>query len=373
MVVAMAVVSGFEATLKRSVQDVVGHLIVIKRGNSLETVEETVARIREVAPSVRAYTPYLELKAVLAHDKRINYVVVQGIEEKTVGDVLHIESRLIAGKFDVATDKEGRPGALIGKAIASHFNLQPGSAFKVVLPSPSRSDSTEFQPKVREFVVRGILDLGKHDYNERYIVTSMRAAQSFAVVGENFSGIRLRLDDPEEAARTALALERALGTGYFVMHWQEVNQNLFEAIDYEKPVLFMILLMMVVAASFNIASNLFISVLKRFADISILRAMGFSRRDVLQVFTLHGVLLGFLGTLGGIVLGLLLCGAFLLLQKFVVLMPPDIYKLDHVGVAIRFVDIATIVCASLLVSLISTLTPAFRGSRLDPVEGLRYE
>ncbi len=373
MVVAMAVVSGFEAALKHAVQDVFGHVMVVKSGKGTETLEKTLDKIRSAAPQVRAFTPFVQLEAVLAHQKKISYIVVQGVEEKTVGDVLNIESRIVTGQFDFRSDAKGRPAALIGKGIARKFSLQPGSIFKVVLPSPRQTNSTGFDPKIGEFVVRAVLDLGKNEYDERYVVTSLSAAQEFSGVGDNFSGIRLRLEDPEHAPMVALALERAMGPGYFTMHWWQVNQTLFEAIAYEKPVLFFVLLMMVVAAAFNISSNLFVSVLRKFADISILRTLGFSQWDVMRVFTIQGLFFGLVGTVAGVLLGFLLCAGFVWIQKFVVLMPGDVYKLDHVGVDIRFYDLLKVIGAAFLISLLSTVIPAFRGSRLKPVEGLRYE
>ncbi len=372
LTVAMGVVAGFEATLTKSVQDVYGHLLILRRSARVDTVESLFEQVKGVVPQAVAYTPVLDVKALLARDGKITYVSVQGVEPDTVGEVLDIGPRVIAGALDFLP-RVGRPAAMIGKGIARKFALAPGDSFKIVVPKPAREDSTAFEPIVRELVVTGVLDLGKNDYDEHFVVTDLASAQDMAAVKGGISGIRVKLSDPLFARDAAVRLERELGPGAFAASWYDVNENLFEAIKYERPVLFVVLLVMVVAASFNISSNLLVSVLRKYSDISILRAMGFARKDVLKVFTIHGLILGAIGTAAGILLGLVLAWIFVWAQARWVLMPADVYKIDHVGVSFRFVDVAAVVAASFLVSLASTFVPAFRGSRLDPVEGLRYE
>lgn len=384
LTVAMGVVAGFEATLTRSVQDVYGHILVLRRSSrTLEPVESFFAQVREIVPEAVAYTPVLDVKALLAHGQRITYIALQGVEPETIDSVLNIRSRVIRGEFslgregqpsgDSGADPDGAPRALIGKGIARKFGLAPGDRFKIVIPKPAREDSTGFSPNVRELAVAGVLDLGKNDYDEHFVVTDLASAQSMAEVRGGISGVRVRLTDPALAKAAALKLERDLGPGYFAASWYDVNENLFEAIRYERPVLFLVLLVMIIAASFNISSNLFVSVLRKYSDISILRAMGFGRLDVMKVFTIHGMILGVIGTVAGVLLGLALGGLFVWAQTRWVLMPADVYKIDHVGVVFRPMDLIMIVGASMLVSLGSTILPAFRGARLDPVEGLQYE
>jgi lipoprotein-releasing system permease protein len=157
------------------------------------------------------------------------------------------------------------------------------------------------------------------------------------------------------------------------MDWVDVNRNLFDSVGFERWVIFFVLLTMLVAAAFNVSSNLFLSVLQRYADISILKAMGFSRQDAVLAFGLHGMFFGVAGTGIGLFLGLAFCAVFELVQRWVVLLPADIYKIDHWGVTLRPQDLVAVVCASLLICVLATIAPALRASRLSPVEGLRYE
>ena len=372
MMLAMGVVSGFESTLRRAVIDVFGHVLVVRKSERTTSVEGAFERIREIAPEAIAFTPFLQMEGIVARDGKISGVVVQGVEPETVENVMRLRQRVIKGTFSFRA-VDGLPSALVGKAVASRFGLKVGEAFQVVLPSPSKVSSSEFRPRSQTFRLAGVLDLGKAEYDERYVVTDLKSAQKLGDVGEGFSGLRLLLKDASSAPAVASRLHRALGAQFYLMDWVEVNRNLFEAVAFERLVIFFVLLTMLVAAAFNVSSNLFVSVLQRYADMSILKAMGFSRRDAVQTFALHGLIFGAVGTGLGLALGLVFCAVFNLVQRYVVLLPVDIYKIDHVGVTLRAQDVLATVAASLLICLVATVAPAVRGSRLNPVEGLRYE
>lgn len=371
LVAAMGVVSGFENTLKTAIIDVFGDTQILRRVEKNPSIDSLQSRVKELVPDVQTITPFVNLEGLIAREGRIAGVLIQGMDPSTVEKVLKIRPRVVRGEF-VLEPKDGVPSALVGKTLAKRFKLEVGDEFKIVLPTPSRTDSTEFTPKLMAFRVRGILDLGKAEYDERYVVTDLRTAQKFGEIGDNISGVRLKLKDSDDARRATSQLAE-LGPIYFTMDWTDVNRNLFEAVKIERIVIFLVIMVMVIAASFNISSNLFVSVLQKYGDLSILRAMGFSQRDVIKVYVVQGLFFGLLGTLVGIVLGLLLCVAFVVAQKYVILLPVETYRVDHVGVEIRVLDLLTIVGASALICLLSTLAPALRASKLNPVEGLRYE
>lgn len=372
LTVAMAVVSGYETTLERAIIDVVGHVQVIRRAPTSQNIERILGDIKKVAPESEAYTPFINVEGIVVGAGKLSGVLIQGIDPESVEKVLGIHKRVIHGKFDLRP-QDGMPAALAGKALVKKFGLKVGEPFKVVIPVPSRSDSTNFSTRVQNYVLTGVLDLGKAEYDERAIMVDMRAAQEFAGVGDNFSGIRIKLNDAKIAADVATRIARELGLNYLVMDWSEVNKNLFEAIKIERAAIFFVILVLVIAACFNISSGLFVSVLQRYSDISILRAMGFSQNDVSKVFVFQGLFFGVVGTVAGLILGLLLGLAFVHAQKYVVLMPVEAYRLDHVGIDVRWVDCLAVVVASTVICLLSTLIPARRGAKLDPVEGLRYE
>jgi lipoprotein-releasing system permease protein len=372
LTVAMAVVSGFESTLKSAIIDVFGHVMVVKRGEKSRDLSSLMASIKEVVPDVVAHAPFVNIEGLMVGGGKLSGILIQGLDPKTIDGVLNVRARVIEGEYSLAP-RGNLPVALVGKALAKRFDLKVGEAFKVVLPAASESSSSGFLPKVQTYILAGVLDLGKAEYDEGTVMTDIRSAQELAGIGENFSGIRLKLKDADEAMAASVALSRHLGMQFWTMDWSEVNKNLFVAVKIERIAIFFVILIMVIAASFNIASNLFVSVLQRYGDISILRAMGFARRDVARVFMYQGLFFGVVGTLAGLLLGLLLSGLFVLAQNYVVLMPVEAYRLDRIGVELRAIDLVMIVVASIAVCLLSTLVPARRGARLDPVEGLRYE
>lgn len=368
---AMGVVSGFEATLAKTITDVYGHVLVINRASSPQNIESIVDRIHKAVPEVETYTPFINIEGVIAHNSELAGVVLQGLDPATVDKVLNLKSRVISGTFDLQNNGE-IPKALIGKGLAKRFKIKIGETFQVVLPSPNTTSSS-FSPRVQKFILSGVLDLGKNEYDERFIVTSLKSAQAFLGVGEAFSGIRIKLTDRDLAPSASLALAQELGNSYWINDWTEVNKNLFEAVQLERIVIFFIILVMVVAAAFNISSQLFVGVLQRFSDISILKAIGATPRDIKLIFTLNGLFFGLVGTIAGILLGFIFCGIFIIAQKYVVLMPVDVYKIDSIGINIRFIDLAAIVGSAMSICLVSSLMPAIRGSKLNAVEGLRYE
>lgn len=372
LTVAMAVVSGYEVTLKTAIIDVFGHVQLVRRGEKTQNVEAILSDIKRAAPEAETFTPFVNIEGLVVGGGKLSGVVMQGVDSKTVEKVLNIRGRLIQGEFTFEP-RGGVPTAMVGKALAKKFNLKVGEPFKIVIPTLAKSDSTSFSPKVQSYILAGVLDLGKAEYDERTVLTDLRAAQAFAGVGENFSGIRIKLKDASAAPEVAVRLQRILGPGFWTMDWTEVNKNLFEAVKIERVAIFFVILIMVIAACFNIASGLFVSVLQRYADISILRAMGFSKRDVARVFVYQGLFFGLVGTGAGLVFGAILGVAFVVAQKFIVLLPVEAYRLDHVGIDLRPTDAIAIVVAATVICLLSTLIPARRGANLDPVEGLRYE
>jgi lipoprotein-releasing system permease protein len=372
LTVAMGVVAGFQSTLRSAIVDVFGDVVVIRRGEHQQNVEEILAKVKSAAPEVRTFTPFVRVEGLLVGGGKLTGIELQGFDPKSVDEVLRIRPRVIEGAFALG-EKDGVSQALVGKAIAKRFGLKVGQEFKIVMPVSSTQDSTGFSPKVKSFLLSGILDLGKADYDERFVVSDLKSVQKFADIGDGFSGIRIKISDSSLAPSVSSRIAQELGSGYFVSDWTEVNRNLFEAVAIERVVIFFVIMIMVIAASFNIASNLFVSVLKKYADISILRALGFTQRDVMRVFMTQGLFFGAVGVVAGLILGLIFSLLFVIVQKFFVLLPVETYRVDHIGVVLRPTDLLLIVSVAMVVCLISTIIPARRGAKLDPVEGLRYD
>lgn len=370
MTVAMAVVSGFETTLKNAIIDVRGHLIVFKQGKNIEDPLQFESRLKTIIPDITATVPFVMVEAVAAHKGRIQGVMIQGVDTKKALDHLGIRKRLIEGSFNFPNNSEGM-GVVIGKGFARNFNLKMNDVFRLVLPTANELNPVDFKRKMGKFVVTGIVDLGKHQYNERYLITDLKVAQDFAMLGDKYLGLMVKIKDSEKARAYGLHLSAELGSRYWVQDWED--DNLFEAVKIEKPILFTVLLIMVIVAALNISSTLFINVVQRYSDIAVLKAMGATPRWVKKVFYTQGLLIGVIGNSLGFLLGLVFCGIFALLQKNWGVIDGSVYNVDSISIQIRFFDTLWIFLFSTFICFISTLAPAWRGAQLKPVEGLRYE
>jgi lipoprotein-releasing system permease protein len=372
LIVAMAVVSGYQSTLQKSVIDVVGHLLVMKRGSTL--TRDTFDRdIRPLAPEIVAATPFLYVEAVVAHAGQISGVVIEGVDPVGVHTVLNLKNHLQDGQLDFSGAEHATSLAWIGKGLAKKYKLAVGDHFKVVLPVNSDFDSSTFRPRLAEFQVRGVLNLGRQDFDSRYVMTDLKSAQELANVGDKVSGFRIRLQAAAQAPAVVNRIVNQFGYQYMARDWEEVNHNLFEAARLEKVVIFLVLMVLIIASAFNVSSTLFVGVIRRYHDISLLKALGATGQSIQRIFLLQGVGLGVLGSGLGIMLGLILCGLFMWAETRFGLIPAEVYKLDRIDVELRWTDFVAIVGVCLTICLIFSWAPARRGAKLSPMEGLRYE
>jgi lipoprotein-releasing system permease protein len=369
LVLTMSVWSGVDRILRDAIIDLNGHVQVLKNGGGLEDPGLLQSEIEGILKRKVLATPFLQVEALLTGKGSVVGVQVQGVEPTTVESVLKISSRVTEGAFDLESD--GEPAALLGKELAKRFKLKVGDEVRLVVAKSSFKSATGFVPRSKKFRLVGILDLGKYEFNSRVVVTSASAAQSLAGIPAVFTGLRLRLKSDEEARPAAHALSSSLGYGFWTKDWFEVNENYFSAIELEKRVIFFVLCFMVVVASFNISSTMFVNVLRRFSDIATLQTLGAGRNQLIRIFLSHGILVGLVGTLSGVVLGLL--GGFLVSHMATLYIPAEIYKFDRLPMEVRWLDLLAIIFTSLLICAAASWFPARKGASLKPIEGLRYE
>jgi lipoprotein-releasing system permease protein len=321
-----------------------------------------------------AQTPFVYVEAILAHQGKINGVMIEGIEEDSVRSVLNLDSHVISGKLQLAHAENEPPKIMVGKGIAERFKLKVGDIVSLVVPLPSEYQASSFRPKLGKFEVAGVINYGRYDFDSRYVVMRLDDAQKFAELKKDkITGYRLRIKDPNQSREIVDAITAKFGTEYWARDWVDVNKNLFEAAKLEKAVLFFVLMILVIAAAFNIGNTLFISVVQRYRDISVLKTLGASDRMIRRIFSWQGLIVGGVGAGIGIAVGLLLCKLVEWAQVHWQLIPAEVYKIDHINLQIRGGDLAAIIGASLVVCFLATLLPARRGARISPVEGLRYE
>lgn len=372
LVASMAVMSGFENTLKTAMAEVSGHAQVVKRSRFPDDWKELEERIRKAEPTLVSTSRFVFIEAVLANKGQISGVLIQGVDTQRVNEVLNFKRRIVSGTDDlnVASDV---PLALVGKNLAKKMNLNVGDTFRVVVPVADSVDPSKFQRRVGAFKVQGILDLGKHDWNERFILSDLKATQDLADIGDRYSGLLLKFQDVDHAREAAFNLSGVLGAPYWVRDWRDANENLFEAINVERPGIFFVVLVITIVAAFNVSATLFVNVVRRFKDIAILKTVGLSQKDIMKIFVCQGLFMGLVGLVLGFALGIGIAYLFEFMQGRLSLISGEVYRLENIELQIRFVDGVAICIATLVICLIATIAPARRGAKLEPVEGLRSE
>lgn len=372
LVASMAVMSGFESTLKQAMADVSGHVQVVKRSRFPDEWRELEERIRKAEPTLVSSTRFVFVEAVLAHQGQISGVLLQGVDRDRFEQVLNFKKRLLSGSTELQGEGEV-PGALIGKNLAHKLNLRVGDDFRVVVPVADAVDPSNFQRRVGVFRIQGILDLGKYDWNERFILADLSATQKLADIGDRYSGLLLRFKDVDHARAAAFNLSAALGPPYWIRDWRDANENLFEAISVERPGIFFVVLVITIVAALTVSATLYISVVQRFKDIAILKTVGLSQKDIMKIFVFQGLFLGGVGLALGFILGVGISYLFEWAQGSLSLISGEVYRLENIQLQIRFVDSIAVCLATLLICFVATIAPARHGAKLEPVEGLRNE
>lgn len=389
LVVVLSVMSGFEEDLKAKILGTNSHAIVLRYGGSIEGYSEVVEKVRE-NPRVTGATPFIYNEVMLSGESSGSGVILKGIDPATVGTVTDLVKSLqrdIQGELSTDADKQAAinrlnkpstapeteelPGLLVGEELANSIHILPGDSVTVVSPLGEVGPMGTRTPKFKRFVVAGIFKSGMYEYDAKFTYTSLEAAQQFFSMGETVTGIELKVDDIYGAAAIGREIESALGYPYWTRDWMSMNKNLFSALYLEKIVMAIILGMIILVAALNIISTLIMVVIEKGREIAILKAMGANGVQIMKIFMIEGLIIGFIGTTLGLALGYALC--LILERTQLIRLNPDVYYLDTLPVQISVVMFGVVALAAMAVSFAATLYPSWQASRQDPVEGLRYE
>jgi lipoprotein-releasing system permease protein len=260
-------------------------------------------------------------------------------------------------------------GLLVGRELAKSLHLYQGEEVQVV--SPLGQDTPAGQvPRTRAFRVAGTFYSGMYEYDTKSVYAAMPALQAFLSLGDEVTGIEVKVRHIDETAPVVRAIQAKLGPAFRIKDWKEINRNLFSALQLEKIVMFVVLAIIILVASFSIVSNLIMVVVEKAKEIAILKSMGASDGGVMSIFMIEGLYVGAIGTLFGLVVGVSSCWA---LGRFGLPLDPDVYYIDKLPVAMDPLAIAAVAVAGVLISFIATIYPSYVAARLRPVDGLRYE
>jgi lipoprotein-releasing system permease protein len=267
-------------------------------------------------------------------------------------------------------DDGSLPGIILGRELARNLGLFLGDEVRMISPSIDIGP-LGMLPKMKKFRLAGIFEVGMFEYDSNLALIHIHEAQKFLGLGDEVIGIEVKTDDIYNSSVVAESIESLLGPPYYARDWMEMNRNLFSALKLEKLVMFIILTLIVLVASFNIISNLIMIVMEKAREIAIMKAMGATNSGIMSIFMIHGLIIGVVGTLIGLSGGYGIC-QLLKTYKFINL-PADVYYLSYLPVRMSLFDFVIVPAAAILISFMATVYPSWQAARMDPVEPLRYE
>jgi lipoprotein-releasing system permease protein len=380
LIVVLAVMSGFEKTLKEKILGTQAHLHLLKATQEgLDQYQEVTKRVEETK-GVASAAPFIISQVMLSSESNVFGVVLKGIDPDRVGRVTELANNLKAGRLeDLKGGKEGDfPGIILGVELAKHLSVSLNDSIQVISPLGTVTPMG-MMPKMKRFRVKGIFYSGMYEFDNSMAYVSLESAQRFFSMGDRVTGIEIKTNDIYKVKEIGREIRRKMGFPFWTKDWMEMNRNLFSALRLEKIAMFIILVLIVLVAAFNIISTLIMVVMEKNKDIAILKSMGASSMSILKIFTIEGGVIGVVGTVLGTILGL---GAAFNLEKITdfverlfgfKILSSDVYYIDKLPSQVNPPDVIFIVLTAVLISLLATLYPAWRASKLDPAEALRYE
>ncbi|MBI3314790.1 MAG: ABC transporter permease [Candidatus Omnitrophica bacterium] len=361
LIIVIGVMSGFDHELREKIIGANAHVLV-ERETGLEPYAALQDKLK-VLPGVVAATPYIHGNVFLESGRKAASLILRGVQPQSEGSVTRIDQYLAHGAIKNLKPDE----AVIGSQMASFYGLRVGDDMTIIAPASGMAgDAWRYH-----FKVAGLFTSGMYDYDRNLVLVDLRKAQEIFHIGtDTVTGIGLKLRDPQAAGALKKNIYDLTGFSFSVRTWMESNSNFFAALQLEKFAMFIILILIVLVASFNIISTLIVTVTGKVRDIGILKAIGASKGMVGRLFMWQGLVVGMLGTFWGFTGGV---GLSLLLKKYqFIRLPQDIYYIDHLPVLVQASDVAAIVGAAMLITYAATVYPAMKAADLEPVEALRY-
>ncbi len=368
--------NGFETELRERILGMASHVTVSGFDGQLGDWQKTAEIIRESDSRIIGTAPYITGQGMLTAGQQVHGTFIRGIlpnQEPAVSDVgnkmlIGNLSSLVPGKYNI----------LLGKGLASSLGVIVGDKVTLVTPQ-ALSTPAGILPRLKRFVVSGIFEVGHNDYDTSLAIMHIADAAKLFRMKHNVTGIRIKLDDLFAATQVRYELARLLKREYWVSDWTRQNANFFRAIKIEKRMMFIILLLIVTVAAFNIVSTMVMVVREKQSDIAILRTLGASPMSIMVIFIVQGAVIGVLGTLlgtiGGVELALNVETIVPAIERLfgAQFMPADVYYISEFPSELHWDDVLKITTISFIISLVATLWPAWSASKTQPAEALRYE
>jgi len=390
LIVVIAVMSGFSKDLRDKILGTNSHVVVSNMNRAMvENYDGILKKVRSVE-GVMAAAPFIMNQVMLINGDRVSGIVVRGIDPEKEETVSDLGKNMVSGTVsDLKTkssfsgeikgrEKKNRAGIILGKELSRRLGVGVGDIVSMVSPV-SRVTPVGLIPRMKLFKVVGVFESGMYEYDANLSFILLKSAQKFFSMKNGVSGIEVRVADIEQAGNIASVIQKELGFPYLVRDWMRMNRNLFSALKLEKIVMFIILILIIFVAAFNIVSTLFMLVMEKAKEIAILKSMGASCSSIMKIYSYQGLVIGLVGTFLGCAIGFVIVPNLNEIVGFIesifgiVAFPSDVYYLDRIPSKIQYMDSFLIIIFSVVICLVASLYPAWRASKLDLVDGLRYE
>jgi lipoprotein-releasing system permease protein len=375
LIVVLSVMNGFQKDLRATILGVVSHIQVIGLGGRLDNWLEIAEQARS-NPDVIASAPYVMAEGLLSHGRSVQGTVVRGIIPELEATVAEIGEHMREGGLDTLVPGEYR--IALGVDLAHALGVDIGDRVMLIAPQ-GQVTPAGILPRLRQFTVTGIFELNNYQYDSGLALIDIRDAQKLFRFGNQVSGIRLKVGELFDAPRVARELSDTLPPTVYVSDWTRSHANFFRAVQIEKRVMFIILLLIVAVAAFNIVSTLVMAVTDKRADIAILRTLGAAPRDIMKIFVIQGALIGLVGTLAGLVLGVVVAVNIDVIVPAIEnalgfkFLAKDVYYISELPSDVQPNDVISITVTAFVLTLLATLYPSFKAARTNPADALRYE
>ncbi|MDP3677890.1 MAG: lipoprotein-releasing ABC transporter permease subunit [Methylotenera sp.] len=381
LIVVLSVMNGFQKELRTRILGVASHLEITGSNNQLADWQR-VAEFSVKQPHVLASAPYITAQGMLSYDQGVQGAIIRGVVPTAEDKVADLGGHMKAGSLNDL--RSGEFGIILGADLAYALGAQIGD--KVVVMAPQgQFTPTGVVPRLKQFTLVGLFQIGMYEYDAGLALIHIDDAAKLYRMGQNVSGVRLKLDDLFDAPTIAAAMSAQLNNAsnpdgnYFVTDWTRQHANFFRAVQMEKRVMFIILTLIVAVAAFNIVSTLVMAVTDKRADIAIMRTFGASPGSIMKIFMVQGALIGVIGTVLGAFFGILLALNIETIIPFierlfqVQFLAKDVYYISDLPSDLVWSDVTTIVMTSFFLSLLATIYPSYKASKINPAEALRYE